>query len=300
MNARAITEALGGHWLPGGYGMAPCPCHNDGKAPALKLSDDAGKSDGVDLVCFAGCAWQTIKAELRRRGMLPDRDNHAPARDPAIAPPDRTKERAAEAAKMAKLVSTIWRDSQPAPGSIVERYLLERRKLTGGIPPSLRYHRALRHGPTGLDLPAMVAAVQGPDRKICGLHRTFLRADGADKAAISQNRLMLGPCAGGAVRLAAAGPTLAIGEGIETCLAAMQLTGLPSWAALSTSGLRTIAIPPEVAEIVILQDNDGPGREASEAAADRLRSGGQRVRILSPAAIFKDWNDQLIGSAVAA
>jgi len=29
-----------------------------------------------------------------------------------------------------------------------------------------------------------------------------------------------------------------VGEGIETCLAAMQATGNPAWAALSTSGLR--------------------------------------------------------------
>jgi hypothetical protein len=36
---------------------------------------------------------------------------------------------------------------------------------------------------------------------------------------------MLGPCRGGVVRLADPGKVLMIGEGIETCLAAMQATG---------------------------------------------------------------------------
>ena len=43
--------------------------------------------------------------------------------------------------------------------------------------------------------------------------------------------------AGGAVRLAPAAEKLMVGEGIETVLAAMQATGMPGWAALSTSGL---------------------------------------------------------------
>jgi hypothetical protein len=51
--------------------------------------------------------------------------------------------------------------------------------------------------------------------------------------------MMLGPCRGGAVRLAAPGDALMVGEGIETCFAAMLATGKPTWGALSTSGLRT-------------------------------------------------------------
>ena len=40
-----------------------------------------------------------------------------------------------------------------------------------------------------------------------------------------------------------AGDVLMVGEGIETCLAAMQATGHPAWAALSTSGLRALDLP---------------------------------------------------------
>ncbi len=72
----------------------------------------------------------------------------------------------------------IWKVAKPAAGTLVETYLAAR-GITIPIPPSIRYHPSLKHGPTGLDLPAMVAAVQAPDRTITGIHRTFLTADGS-------------------------------------------------------------------------------------------------------------------------
>ena len=39
--------------------------------------------------------------------------------------------------------------------------------------------------------------------------------------------MMLGPCRSGVVRLAVADDFVMVGEGIETCLAVMQATGLP-------------------------------------------------------------------------
>ena len=50
------------------------------------------------------------------------------------------------------------------------------------------------------------------------------------------------------MRLGPAGDALMVGEGIETCLAAMQATVHPAWAALSTSGLRGLDLPREVRE----------------------------------------------------
>jgi hypothetical protein len=55
-----------------------------------------------------------------------------------------------------------------------------------------------------------------------GIHRTFLARDGSGKAPLDPQKMMLGPCRGGAVRLAPAGDVLLVGEGIETSLAAMQ------------------------------------------------------------------------------
>jgi hypothetical protein len=41
-------------------------------------------------------------------------------------------------------------------------------------------------------------------------------------------QMMLGPCRGGAVRLGPSDDVLMVGEGIETCLAAMQASGRPA------------------------------------------------------------------------
>ena len=102
------------------------------------------------------------------------------------------------------------------------------------------------------------------------IHRTFLTRDGAGKAPVEPQKMMLGPCRGGAVRLAAPGAVLMVGEGIETCLAAMQATTLPAWAALSTSGLRALDLPDEVRDVIVLADGDDPG----EAAARDCAGGG--------------------------
>ena len=108
--------------------------------------------------------------------------------------------------------------------------------------------------------------------------------------------MMLGPCRGGAVRLAEPGDVLMVGEGIETCLAAMQATGNPAWAALSTSGLRTLDLPEEVRDVIVLADGDDPGEAAARDAALRWNREGRRVRIARPPR-GADFNDVLLGIA---
>ena len=106
--------------------------------------------------------------------------------------------------------------------------------------------------------------------------------------------MMLGPCRGGAVRLAAAEQGLMVGEGIETCLAAMQATGKPAWAALSTSGLRTLELPTEIREVVVLADGDESGEAAAIDAGRRWKLEGRVVRIARPPTGM-DFNDVLLG-----
>ncbi len=108
--------------------------------------------------------------------------------------------------------------------------------------------------------------------------------------------MMLGPCRGGAVRLAPAAELLMVGEGIETCLAAMQATRQPAWAALSTSGLRSLDLPPEVREVVVLADGDQAGEAAARDAALRWKRQGRRTRIARPPQGL-DFNDLLLGRA---
>ena len=106
--------------------------------------------------------------------------------------------------------------------------------------------------------------------------------------------MMLGPCRGGAVRLADASDGLMVGEGIETCLAAMQATGRPAWAALSTAGLRALDLPDDVTDVIVLADGDEPGEAAARNCALRWKREGRRARV-AHAPRGCDFNDLLMG-----
>lgn len=175
----------------------------------------------------------------------------------------------------------IWRRSQPAEGTVVERYL-RARGYRAPIPPALRYARG-KHPADDQLHPVMVAAAVrlGPE-DITGVHRTFLRADGSGKAPLLPDKMTLGKIRGAAVQLAAAGPQLAVSEGIETGLSVLQATGIPTWAALSTGGVMTLVLPPEVKQVFIAADADEVGLKAAEAAAWRWFKEDRRVRIIKP------------------
>ncbi len=290
MSARKLVEALGGRWH-GHYGMAGCPAHPD-RSPSLKITDfDNGE---VGVHCFGGCGWRDVKDQLRRDGLLPPRTHRAPRPELALDAGGRGRreaERRAEERRRSEAARRIWRDARAVAGTLAEVYLRSR-GITIPIPPSIRYAPNLRHRPTGMVLPALIAGIQGPDGRVTGVLRTFLRVDGRAKAPFTNARMMLGRAAGGAVRLAAAGPELAVAEGLETALSVMQATGIPTWAALSTSGMRAVILPPQVREVILCPDGDEPGEEAAQEAARRFMIEGRRVRVAhSPC--DKDFNDVL-------
>ncbi len=93
---------------------------------------------------------------------------------------------------------------------------------------------------------------------------------------------------------------LLVAEGIETALS--LLSGLPDaglriWAALSTSGMARLALPPDPGELVIAPDGDTPGMNAATKLADRACAAGWRVSIMD-IPDGADWND--IAQKVAA
>jgi hypothetical protein len=276
MNARQLTLNLRGRWF-GTYGAARCPAHEDRRA-SLSIRDG---EQSVLVKCFAGCAAELVIAALRRDGLWIDRLQHRKA----------VPERSVEDTR--RYLLSIWRQCRPITETPAH-WFLRNRGIRGELPPSLRYHPGLKHSHTGLLLPCMVAAVQAPDRSIVGLHRTFLLADGGDKAPVSHPRMMLGRMAGCAVRLAAADAELAVGEGIETCLSFQASQGVATWAALSTSGLRSIVLPrqPAASTVYLLVDRDQAGEEAAEIAAYRLSREGRAVKLARPVH-GKDFNDAL-------
>ena len=188
----------------------------------------------------------------------------------------------------------IWKETCPAVGTLVETYL-RGRGITQTVSPVLRFHPALHHNPTDLTFPAMVSLVtRGADNSPTAIHRTYLARDGAGKAPVKPQKMMLGPCSGGAVRLAPLDDVLMVGEGIETCLSAMQAAGYPAWAALSVSGLNSLDLPQRARDVIVLADGDDRGEAAARAAALRWMREGRRVRIARPPR-GSDFNNMLLG-----
>ena len=286
MNPRGIVAALGGRSF-GSYGLALCPAHED-RRPSLSVTERAGK---VLVKCHAGCPQQVTIAALQERRLW-----HGGSSD-AISPPPRGHHITPEAALDERGIEharRLWASSLPAAGTPVAEYL-RGRAIDALLPPTIRFHPRLWHRPSGSHFPAMIAAVTvAPSCRISGIHRTWLAHDdeGWRKASIESNKMMLGPCCGGAVQLGQAGKILMVGEGIETCLSAMQATTLPAWAALSTSGLRSLILPNLTTDLIILADGDDAGEAAAHDCGARWKREGRCVRIARPPH-GTDFNDLL-------
>ena len=151
----------------------------------------------------------------------------------------------------------------------------------------------MRHAPTGLDFPAVVAGGQGRDGKLCAVQRIFLTADFTRKAGVTNPKMSLGPTAGGSVRLGPAQAEIGIAEGVETGLAAMQLYGLPVWCTLGASNMANLMLPAEVLSVVVFGDNGDAGRAAAKVAAETLSQQGREVRVAFPEGDVGDFNDLL-------
>jgi hypothetical protein len=134
------------------------------------------------------------------------------------------------------------------------------------------------------------------------VHRTYLSPDGSGKGAIDRPKAMLGPTAGGAVHLTDGPGALVVAEGIETALSlACGLLSGPAtiWAALSTSGMQSLRLPPSPGKLTIAPDGDAAGKSAAHALAERAAALGWQVSLL-PAPDGRDWNDILAMKGEAA
>lgn len=287
MNAEAIAIALNGKRTGSGW-IARCPAHGD-RTPSMSIADG---DTGVVVCCHAGCPQEAVIAALQDRGVWPGRSG-TERPDPALIARERLL-RDREAQSRIDYAINLWRSADPAPGTPVESYL-RWRGITLPVPETLRFVLDLKHRDGGV-WPSQIAIVtDGATNTPVGIHRTYLAPGGAGKAQVSPAKMMLGRCRGGAVRLAPADHEVLIGEGIETTLSVMQVTGKPGWAALSTSGLTALRLPDHLTEITILADGDPPGRDAANTAAGLWAREGRNVRI-AHAPNGQDFNDRLMAA----
>ena len=114
--------------------------------------------------------------------------------------------------------------------------------------------------------------------------------------------MMLGPA--GVVQIWPAGKQLAIGEGLETVLAAATRIPYrgeplrPAWAMLSDGAMERFPVIDGVERLIVLADNDpfGQGQAAAEACKQRWLEAGRRVAVLTPDRPGTDFNDIVLES----
>jgi hypothetical protein len=268
LSIKSIAAALGGDAYSGNRVLCPGPGHSRHDR-SLSVMFNA---DGTFVAkSFAGDDWKDCRDHVKARLGLSD-DKPAPVIEPSVDVSSLVDvERRIERARC------IWLDSVPIGGTLAEIYLTSRGLAYDG--DALAFYAPAR---------AMVALMtDATTGEPCGVHRTFLDANGA-----KLDKKMLGRARGAVVRLwdHEVPFGLAVGEGIETTLAA---DFRPAWACLSANGLATLPVIPHVLSLTIFADNDvkGAGFKAANRCGERWHAGGREVTIAAPIAAGTDFAD---------
>jgi phage/plasmid primase-like uncharacterized protein len=296
--AARIAQKLDGLWERGEW-RCLCPSHG---GHSLFLAD--GHGGKLLAKCFGGCSWNEILDALRKQRLVEHlSDRKDPNRAAALRrlEEERAKREIDDLSRRIARSRDLYRKGEPASGTPVATHL-RTRGTSGPIPDVLRFLRDCWHRPDPgygqTYYPAMLALIVNVRGEQIGCHKTFLKPDGSGKADLPKElqRETCGQFKTGAIRLAPVSARLLIAEGIETTLAAMQMFGLPGWAAICAVAIARIELPVEVREVVIAADRDenGAGQRAALSAQKRLQSEGRSVRILLPPNIGEDFNDVLL------
>lgn len=282
---------------------------SDRGGDALDLVADVLFGGDKGRACHWGIGWLGLSA-VEYDPQRKDADGAAIA----AAHQRREAEGTREAAAQARDARGLWLAGQPlAAGDLAWRYLVGRGialEELSSVPAALRLHIALWNTESRRHWPALLAAISAPDGTHINTHRIWLaeRPHGAvGKAPLNKPKLsMRGSYGGGAVRLWKGasgkpwrampdGETVLVGEGIEDTLTVV--CARPEWravAVLSVSSLASLVLPPRVARLIWLWQNDPPGSPAVRGLAKALqthRDAGRRVAVLRPPIFLKDVND---------
>lgn len=307
MDLKQIAVALGGE-VAGRQVIAPGPGHSP-RDRSLAIRLDPSAPDGFLLHSFAGDDWQACRDHVRHRLGLPEwqpgDDRHEQRRIPKshidkwdFATVDaETEKRGRTEDDLIRIerATKIWNEATDPRGvPAVEGYLRTRcLHLPDGVAGNvLRYHARCpwRDENTGqtIFIPALIAAFRSVDDDLLtGIHR--IRLDRPERWPKTDRR-MLGLVHGAAVKLATPGDTLVIGEGVETCLAAMQLGIGPAWALGGVGAISFFPVLPGIARLVILAEAGEASTRAVQICGRRWKRAGRRVTI-SRSKVGADHND---------
>jgi len=295
--ALQLVRALGAK-RSGRQWVCRCPAHDD-RNPSLIFWQ--GHS-AIRFKCCSGCEPLDIIAALRRRGLLDGHGGNVRGQNISDQNGERRKREDEDLArKHTELARGIWNAARDPRGTPVEDYLCTRNGLVlddaiaGHV---LRFHHRCpwRDG----FLPALIAVFRSlDDNAITAIHR--IRLDQPERWPKAE-RMMFGHVGRAAIKFdSEVGDALAIGEGIETCMAAHQLMAAgeleraPVWALGSAGSIERFPVLPNIRTLRIIGENDPINEGAREQCGLRWLGAGRRVRVIKPDLGFNDLNDVLRG-----
>ncbi|MFZ5556813.1 MAG: DUF7146 domain-containing protein [Pseudomonadota bacterium] len=206
-------------------------------------------------------------------------DGAVPARAPTPARPS-----PAVRETLSPVGLALWAACDPIAGAAAA-YLAARGCVTPPADGDLRWHPRLRH-PSGHVGPALVGLVTHAETGApMSLHRTWIGPDGR-KADVDPPRLLLARhrARDGVIRLwpsAALAGELAVGEGVETCLAAAQAV-TPVWSCIDAGNLSRLPVLDGIERLLVLVDHDAAGLRAAQLCVARWQADGRDVRLVVP------------------
>lgn len=275
------------------------------------------RGDALDLVAaclFAGNRKDAMAWASSWLGLTDNSTQAAIQRRP-ILEKVKTSELDKEAQQRRAKARRLWQETPAGiAGTPVESYLAGRgidlRQL-GRAPGALRFAPAVWCAEVQKPLPAMLAAICGPNGKMVAVHRTWLQQSPSGtwvKADLHNAKKVLGSFAGGCIRLwrGASGAALGVApegdiailaEGIETALStAIACPEYRVLASVSLSNMAAVKLPDTIKEIIVAADNDAENpaaRKALTAAIHQFTEQGRTVRLAVPEIEHGDWNDVL-------
>jgi putative DNA primase/helicase len=287
-DVRAAARALDGDVSGRDGVLCPGPGHSR-QDRSLSVRFDPSAPNGFVVYSHAGDPIADCKDHVRERlGLAPWRPRHRDNARPTIRrhvpePP------ADQHAKHLSFARSIWEAAKPAKGTLVERYLVETRRLELPETDAIRFHPRLRVTHTNRFAPAMVCRMSDiRTDEFTGVHRTFL-TDTAQKI----SKTILGRKHGSAIKIdGAEGAGLAIAEGVETTIAARYLYR-PAWSVIDAGGMRHFPVLPAIEHLEIFADHDvnGAGEAAARECLARWENAGAEVAIVMPPTAGSDIAD---------
>ena len=300
MNIRTAAHLLGGTVCGHNRILCPGPGHT---RRDRSLSVAFVGADEPIVHSFAGDDWRACKDHVARLLGLPEwrrRQDFEEVRRHEAKRALRAKTEAETEAKNTRIARLIWNGGVDPRGTAAELYLKSRRlALTADACAVLRFHPAAKWGvdpdhpefPPGRH-PTLLAAFQDIETdKLTGIHR--VRVD-QPRLWPRTRRKMLGRVSGSAVKLAdVPDGVLAVGEGIETAMAANQMGFGPAWALGSAGAIATLPVLEDIRKLIMLGENDDASRKATEQCAQRWLREGREVALVEPE-VGTDLNDELM------